>query len=82
VLDARSGDVLQDIRTLTGPLTVIEGLDLGTPVIPHAFPHGIFNGVTVGANGSIDVSDDGANAVYEFKRSPPGRDVLPPVCDL
>jgi hypothetical protein len=43
-------------------------VNVGTPVIPHAFPHGIFNGVTVGTSGSIYVSDDGANAVYEFKR--------------
>jgi hypothetical protein len=47
---------------------VIDGLDLGSRVIPPALPHGIFNGVTVGPNGSIYVSDDGANAVYEFKR--------------
>jgi glucose/arabinose dehydrogenase len=30
--------------------------------------HGIFNGVAVGPNGSIYVSDDGANAVYEFNQ--------------
>jgi glucose/arabinose dehydrogenase len=28
----------------------------------------IFNGVAVGPNGSIYVSDDGANAVYEFNQ--------------
>lgn len=48
--------------------TVIEGLTLGSRVTPGALPNGIFNGVTVAASGSIYVSDDGANAVYEFKR--------------
>ena len=35
---------------------------------PGALPHGTFNGVAVGSNASINVTDDGANAVYEFKR--------------
>jgi hypothetical protein len=47
---------------------VIEGLDLGSPVHPPELPHGTFNGVTVGPEGSIYVSDDGANAVYQFRR--------------
>jgi sugar lactone lactonase YvrE len=54
--------------TTSAVRTVIEGLDLGSRVVPAAPPHGIFNGVTVAPNGSIYVSDDGANAVYEFKR--------------
>lgn len=56
-------------RTTGAVTTVINGLDLGSPVIPGALPHGIFNGVAVGPNGSIYVSDDGANAVYKFKKS-------------
>ena len=57
-IDLVSGDVT----------TVITGLDLGSRVVPGALPNGIFNGVTVGPNGSIYVSADGANAVYEFNR--------------
>ncbi len=47
---------------------MIEGLSLGSRVLPTALPHGVFNGVSVGRNASIYVTDDGANAVYEFKR--------------
>jgi DNA-binding beta-propeller fold protein YncE len=57
------------IDRATGALTpVVNGLDLGSRVVPGALPHGIFNGVTVGPQASIYVTDDGANAVYEFKR--------------
>ncbi len=48
--------------------TVVEGLQVGSRVVPGSFPHGIFNGVAVGADGTIYVTDDGTNAVYEFKR--------------
>ena len=62
-------DQVSAIDLATGAVTpVIERLDLGSRVIPTALPHGIFNGVTVGSDGTIYVSDDGANAVYEFKR--------------
>jgi DNA-binding beta-propeller fold protein YncE len=62
-------DRVSAIDRTTGAVTpVINGLDLGSPVIPGALPHGIFNGVAVGPNGSIYVSDDGANAVYEFNQ--------------
>jgi len=62
-------DQVSAIDLATGAVTtVIQGLDLGSRVIPDALPHGIFNGVTVAPSGSIYVSDDGANAVYEFKR--------------
>lgn len=47
--------------------TVVQGLDLGSRVVPETLPHGIFNGVTATGNG-IYVTDDGANAVYEFRR--------------
>ena len=62
-------DRVSAIDLATGAVTpVIEGLSLGSRVIPTAPPHGVFNGVTVGPNASIYVTDDGANAVYEFKR--------------
>ena len=48
--------------------TVIEGLDLGSRVVPAALPHFVFNGVAVGSDGSIYVTADGANAVYRFRR--------------
>ncbi len=47
---------------------VIEGLALGDRVIPGAFPHGNFNGVAVGPDGSIYVSVDGDNSVLRFAR--------------
>lgn len=47
---------------------VVEGLQLGSRVIPSAFPYGIFNGIAVGENGSIYVSEDVTNTVLEFKR--------------
>lgn len=47
---------------------VVEGLQLGSRVIPGAFPYGIFNGIAVGENGSIYVSEDVTNTVLEFKR--------------
>lgn len=57
------------IDLATGAVTpVIEDLDLGSRVAPGALPNGIFNGVAVGADGSIFVSADGTNTVYEFKR--------------
>ena len=62
-------DQVSAIDLATGAVTpVVEGLDLGSRVIPTAPPHGIFNGVTVGADDAIYVSDDGANAVYKFDR--------------
>lgn len=57
------------IDLATGEKTVvIEGLALGDRVIPGALPHGNFNGVAVGPDGSIFVSVDGQNAVLEFAR--------------
>ena len=45
-----------------------KGLDLGGRVIPGTLPHGGFNGVAVGPNGSIFVTEDVTNTVYEFAR--------------
>ncbi len=62
-------DQVSAINLATGEVTpVVVGLDLGERVIPGAAPYGLFNGVAVAADGSIYVSADGANAVYEFKR--------------
>lgn len=62
-------DRVSAIDLATGAVTpLIEGHSLGSRVIPTALPHGVFNGVTVGRNASIYVTDDGANALYEFKR--------------
>jgi hypothetical protein len=47
---------------------VIVGLDYSDPMPEGFFPFGIMSGVTVGANNSIYVSDDGVNKVYEFRR--------------
>ncbi|MFP3882923.1 MAG: hypothetical protein ACLFWH_11490 [Actinomycetota bacterium] len=47
---------------------VVEGLQLGSRVVPGAFPNGIFNGIAVGENGSIYISEDVTNTVLEFKR--------------
>ncbi len=52
-------------RTVT---TVVEGLDLGARIPPSALPHGNFNGVAVGDDGSIYVTADGNNAAYQFRR--------------
>jgi sugar lactone lactonase YvrE len=57
------------IDLTTGAVTsVIEGLDLGSRVVPAALPHFVFNGVAVGSDQSIYVTSDGANAVYQFRR--------------
>lgn len=47
---------------------VIVGLDYSDRIPVGFFPFGIMSGVTVGANNSIYVSDDGVNKVYEFRR--------------
>jgi glucose/arabinose dehydrogenase len=47
---------------------VVEGLDLGGRVIPGTLPHGAFSGVAVGPDGSIFVTEDVTNTVYEFAR--------------
>jgi sugar lactone lactonase YvrE len=47
---------------------VIVGLDYSDRIPEGFFPFGIMSGVTVGANNSIYVSDDGVNKVYEFRR--------------
>lgn len=57
-IDLSSGDVTP----------VVEGLDRGGRVIPHTLPHGALNGVAVGPNGSIFVTEDVTNTVYEFAR--------------
>ena len=62
-------DRVAAIDLTTGAVTsVIEGLDLGSRVVPSALPHFVFNGVTVGPDPSIYVTADGANAVYRFRR--------------
>ncbi len=63
-------DQVSAIDLGTGEVTaVVTDLDLGSRVVPGALPNGIFNGVAVGPDGSIYVSDDGANAVYEFRHN-------------
>ena len=55
------------IALSTGTATpVVVGLDLGSRVVPGALPNGVFTGVAVADDGSIYVSADGSNAVYEF----------------
>ena len=62
-------DQVSAIDLATGEKTVvIEGLALGGSGHPGALPHGNFNGVAVGPDGSIFVSVDGQNAVLEFTR--------------
>ncbi len=46
----------------------IVGLDYTARNAEGFFPFGILSGVTVGADQSIYVSDDGVNKVYEFRR--------------
>jgi sugar lactone lactonase YvrE len=60
-------DRVAAIDLATGAVTpVIEGLDLGGRPVPGTFPHGHFNGVAVGPDGSIYVSADGSNSVTRF----------------
>ncbi|HSF84221.1 MAG TPA: hypothetical protein VLG28_01005 [Acidimicrobiia bacterium] len=47
---------------------VIVGLDYSDRVPEGFFPYGNMSGVAIGDNGSIYVSDDGVNTVYEFRR--------------
>jgi len=62
-------DRVSAIDVASGEVTsVVEGLDLGGRVIPTTLPHGAFNGVAVGPDGSIYVTEDVTNAVYEFAR--------------
>jgi len=62
-------DRVSAIDLASGEVTpVVEGLDLGGRVIPHSLPYGAFNGVAVGPNGSIYVTEDVTNTVYEFVR--------------
>ena len=64
-------DRVSAINLTTGAVTpVIQGLDLGSRVVPTALPHGIFNGITVASSGSIYVTADGDNTVHEFRRRP------------
>ena len=62
-------DRVSAIDLSSGEVTpVVEGLDLGARVIPHTLPFGAFNGVAVGPDGSIFVTEDVSNTVYEFTR--------------
>ncbi len=62
-------DRVSAIDLASGTVTpVIEGLDLGGRVIPGALPFGMITGVAVGPNGSIFVTEDVTNTVYEFTR--------------
>ena len=62
-------DRVSAIDLASGTVTpVIEGLDLGERVIPGMLPFGLITGVAVGPNGSIYVTAEGNNAVYEFPR--------------
>jgi sugar lactone lactonase YvrE len=62
-------DRVSAIDLASGTVTpVIEGLDLGERVIPGTFPFGAITGVAVGPNGSIFVTEDVTNTVYEFTR--------------
>jgi hypothetical protein len=62
-------DRVSAIDLSSGEVTpVVEGLDLGGRVIPHSLPYGAFNGIAVGPNGSIFVTEDVTNTVYEFAR--------------
>jgi sugar lactone lactonase YvrE len=62
-------DRVSAIDLSSGEVTpVVEGLDLGGRVIPHTLPYGAFNGVAVGPDGSIFVTEDVTNTVYEFVR--------------
>ena len=60
-------DRVSAIDLASGTVTpVIEGLDLGERVIPGMLPFGLITGVAVGPNGSIYVTAEGNNSVYEF----------------
>ena len=62
-------DRVSAIDLSSGKVTpVVEGLDLGGRVIPHSLPYGAFNGVAVGPDGSIFVTEDVTNTVYQFVR--------------
>ncbi len=62
-------DRVSAIDLASGAVTpVIEGLDLGARVTPGALPFGMLTGVAVGPNGSIYVTEDVTNTVYEFTR--------------
>ena len=57
------------IDLATGDLSAaIVGLDYSDRVPENFFPYGMMAGVAVGNDGSIFVSDDGVNTVYEFRR--------------
>jgi len=62
-------DRVSAIDLASGTVTpVIEGLDLGGRVLPGSAPFGSLTGVAVGPNGSIFVTEDVTNTVYEFAR--------------
>ena len=62
-------DRVSAIDLSSGEVTpVVEDLDLGGRVIPHSLPYGAFNGVAVRPEGSIYVTEDVTNTVYEFAR--------------
>ena len=65
----QGGDRIAAVDLGSGQVTtVIEGLDLGSRVVPASLPYGIFNGVAVTPDGSIVVSEDGSNTVRLFRR--------------
>ena len=68
-------DVVRFLPVLTSPSTAVQPrivapaiMEVAEPSLPGTLPHGGFNGVAVGPNGSIYVIEDVTNTVYEFAR--------------